>query len=234
MKLVQSMGVFFLLTILIVFTGCSIDDVTLESITVSNADTDDSIGVGDTEQFTATGNYSDGSTKDLTSSVTWTSTGTDSDNNPIASITNPGGLATALTGGTATITATYIIDSNTHSDSETLTVISSSGSVSIVAGATNLCTGAYDLDTTTVALDATTGTATVTWTNNDTVPHTVISTDDASTTCTPSGGTTTGSPLNSGTILASQTFTATFTATGEYNYVCTQLGHQMRGKVIVQ
>lgn len=240
MKLIQSIGIFCLLAVSLLAIGCADDEVTLQSISIASTDTDSSITEDDTLQFTATGNYSDGTTKDLTGSVTWSSSGTDSNGNAIVSIIASGtnaGLATAENDGTATITATITIDNRTISGSTTLTVtsaVSSTGSVSIVAGATSLCTGAYDQDTITVALDATTNTATVTWTNTDTVPHTVISTNDTGTTCTASGGTTTGSPLNSGTIAAGGTFPFIFTATGEYNYVCTQPGHLMRGKVIVQ
>src|SRR5260370_14740939 len=63
-------------------------------------------------QFTATGNYSDGSTQDITSVVTWSSSAT-----AVATITNAG-LTTAVGLRTATITAT----SGTVSNSTTLTV----------------------------------------------------------------------------------------------------------------
>jgi Big-like domain-containing protein len=57
-----------------------------------------------TQQFTATGTFNDGTHQNLTSQVTWSSS-----NSNIASVNNsPGlqGLATGLTAGTATITAT--------------------------------------------------------------------------------------------------------------------------------
>jgi hypothetical protein len=57
------------------------------------------IGVGSTQHFTATGSYSDGSTSDFTSQVVWSSS--DSTVVTIAS----GGIATAVGGGTAKITA---------------------------------------------------------------------------------------------------------------------------------
>jgi uncharacterized protein YjdB len=74
----------------------------LESITVTPAGP--SVPKGETEQFTATGNYSDGSTANLTSEVTWQSSDTS-----IASISNASGssgLANALATGTSTIKAT--------------------------------------------------------------------------------------------------------------------------------
>ena len=67
-------------------------------------------------QFTATGTYSDGTTQDLTSQVTWTSS-----NASAASISNAGssrGLATASAAGATTITAQL----STISGSTTLTV----------------------------------------------------------------------------------------------------------------
>jgi len=58
-----------------------------------------SIQVGQTQQFTATGTFSDGSTADLTSSVSWGSS-----NASVASI-DANGLATGLQAGTSTISA---------------------------------------------------------------------------------------------------------------------------------
>jgi uncharacterized protein YjdB len=69
----------------------------LRSIAVTPANP--SVAKGFTEQFTATGTFSDNSTQNLTSQVTWTS-GTTS----VASI-NFAGVATALGTGTSTITA---------------------------------------------------------------------------------------------------------------------------------
>ncbi|MGA2520019.1 MAG: hypothetical protein ABSG81_04280, partial [Acidimicrobiales bacterium] len=61
-----------------------------------------SIGVGQTEQFSATGHYSDLSTADLTDAVTWSaSSGATISNTPGAQ-----GLATGTGTGVSTITAT--------------------------------------------------------------------------------------------------------------------------------
>ncbi len=62
-------------------------------LSISVAPVADSIGVGQTEQYTATGLYSDLSTADLTSSVTWSST------NATAASVSSGGLATGLATG---------------------------------------------------------------------------------------------------------------------------------------
>jgi hypothetical protein len=59
------------------------------------------IAQGITQQFTATGTYSDGSTQDVTSSVAWSSS-----NTTVATIAS-GGLATGVTSGPATIQAAY-------------------------------------------------------------------------------------------------------------------------------
>ncbi len=75
-----------------------------------------SIPLGTRQQFAATGNFTDGSTKDLTTSVTWSSSAT-----TVATISNAlgsQGLATGGGLGTATIAATL----NSISDSTTLTV----------------------------------------------------------------------------------------------------------------
>ena len=70
---------------------------TLTSITV--APSNPSVPVGSTQQFTATGTYPDGSTRNLTSEVVWSSSST-----AVATI-NASGLATAASAGTTTITA---------------------------------------------------------------------------------------------------------------------------------
>jgi hypothetical protein len=74
----------------------------LVSIAVTPADL--TIVVGQQQQYTATGTFSDNSKQDITSSVAW-----DSSNKEAASITPSGGLATGLTGGLMTnITATKV------------------------------------------------------------------------------------------------------------------------------
>ena len=75
----------------------------LKSITVSPSTpsvTIDAIASDANQQFTATGSYNDGSSKDLTSSASWSSSDTG-----VATIT-AAGLVTGIKGGSATITAT--------------------------------------------------------------------------------------------------------------------------------
>ncbi len=96
--------------------GTNPPTVTLSSITVTPASP--SVVAGLTLQFTATGNYSDSTTKDLTSTVTWTSS---DESKAIISATS--GLATGKAAGTATITATYTnATTGTVAGNNTLTV----------------------------------------------------------------------------------------------------------------
>jgi len=72
--------------------------VTLTSIAVTPANP--AIRAGMTNQFTATGTYSDGSTQDITAAVTWASA------TPTVATVSNGGLATGAATGNASITAT--------------------------------------------------------------------------------------------------------------------------------
>ncbi len=82
----------------------NVGPATLQSITISPQNA--TIGKGTTLQLTATGNYSDSSTQDLTALVTWTSS-----DSTLVSITSAG-LATARQFGTVTITATLGLVTN--------------------------------------------------------------------------------------------------------------------------
>jgi len=78
--------------------GVSTSSVTLRSIQINPPAP--SISIGQTQQFTATGYYSDGSTRDITDVALWTSS-----NTSIAGISSSG-LSTSNTTGSARITAT--------------------------------------------------------------------------------------------------------------------------------
>ena len=76
----------------------TVSNKTIVSISVSPQN--QTLTAGTQQQYTAQAAYSDGSFGDITNSVTWTSS-----NTAVATITSPGGLATAVATGTTTITA---------------------------------------------------------------------------------------------------------------------------------
>jgi uncharacterized protein YjdB len=143
-------------------TTLTVTAATLVSIAVTPANP--SVPRGLTQQFTATGTFTDGSTQDLTSSVSWSSSDA-----TVASIANAGapGLATALSSGTTTIRAVQ----GTVNGSTTMTVTSavlvsiavSPSSVTIPKSSTQQFTalGTFS-DTSVVNL-----TTQVTWTSSD-------------------------------------------------------------------
>ncbi|HEY0703515.1 MAG TPA: Ig-like domain-containing protein [Candidatus Acidoferrales bacterium] len=98
----------------VALAGCPgyVPEKTPQIVEMDVAPTAASLAVGATQQFAATGHLSDGTTEDLTASVTWASQTTS-----VATITTSG-LATAKTAGTSTITAT----SGSVSGSASLTV----------------------------------------------------------------------------------------------------------------
>jgi trimeric autotransporter adhesin len=81
----------------------TITSATLAALDVTPAIPD--IPAGLLQQFSATGTFSDGTTKDMTSEVIWNST--DAGVATVSNATGSNGLATTLVQGTATITATF-------------------------------------------------------------------------------------------------------------------------------
>ena len=77
----------------------TVSTATLKTVTVTPAAP--SLAAGLKQQFAAQGTYSDNTTLDLTSAVTWAST------TPAATIAAEGGLATAAAAGSSVITATF-------------------------------------------------------------------------------------------------------------------------------
>src|SRR5437660_1575452 len=78
-------------------TMLTVDAAILQSIDVQPAG--DNIAAGLYVQFSATGGFSDGSSSDITSTVTWAS------DNPAAATISSGGVATAVAAGSSTISA---------------------------------------------------------------------------------------------------------------------------------
>ena len=111
--------------------GGNLTVIGLNSVTVTPSDptaTPDPSGANNTLQFTATANFADNTTRNVTASSTWTSGTT-----TVATIGGTTGLATMVAAGTSTITAKYA----GVSGSTTLTV--SPATVVSVA----VCVGAY-------------------------------------------------------------------------------------------
>jgi hypothetical protein len=103
-------------------TTLTVTAPTLISVGVTPANP--SISAGSTQQFKATGAFSDNSTQDLTATAKWSSSAT-----AVATISSSG-LATGLTPGTTMIQAT----SGNTSGSTTLTVTAASQALSYIAG----------------------------------------------------------------------------------------------------
>jgi uncharacterized protein YjdB len=82
-----------------IYAESTVTQATLRSIAVTPASP--TIAKGATQQFTATGTYSDGSTHNLTTSVVWTSA------TPTVATIVAGGLATGVGQGTSNITARF-------------------------------------------------------------------------------------------------------------------------------
>ncbi len=143
----------------------------LVAVTVSPAAA--SVPNGENHQFTATGHYSDGTTSDLTSTVTWSSSSTS-----VATVSNASGsqgLVTATGTGAATITATD--PSSLSSGTALVTVLPavliavtvSPVAASVPSGESEqlTATGRYSDGTTKDLTD------TVTWSSSDTTAATV-------------------------------------------------------------
>ncbi len=144
-------------------TTLTVTNASLTSIAVTPANP--SIVKGATQQFTALGTFSDASTADLTSSVTWVSS-----NQGMATISNAvgsHGVATAVVAGTTTITATQ---GGVTSNSAALTVPKTLQSIAITPANLNIRVGAtVQLTATGTYSDTTTQdlTAQVQWSGSD-------------------------------------------------------------------
>lgn len=104
----------------------------LVAISISPSNT--TIGLSVTQQFTATGTFGDSSSKNITSSVAWSSSSTN-----VATI-NSSGLATSVATGTTTITAAE----SGISGVTTLTVSTTGGSLTIsCSGCTSTGAGTF-------------------------------------------------------------------------------------------
>ena len=127
------------------------------------------VPVGQMQQYTATGTYNTGPPVDITSQVTWSATPSS-----IATITT-GGLATAVSSGTATITASL---SGVNGSTSMITGPPVPVSLTVSPGAPTIAVGNSETFTATENWsDGTTGhipTGTVAWTSGTTTTATII------------------------------------------------------------
>jgi trimeric autotransporter adhesin len=159
------------LFLLLILAGCSnffIGNNDVASFTISPLNT--SIKPAATQQFSASGIFGDGSTRDITSTATWTSS-----NSAIATI-DANGLATAVALGSTTITATdsgmkqsttltvsnRVVSSITISPANTTVV--SGGTQQFVATATFSDNSTQDVTTSATWSSSNTAAATITTT----------------------------------------------------------------------
>jgi len=188
-------------------TTLTVTDATLVSIAVTPADA--SIADGTTQQFTATGLYTDASTQDLTTEVTW-----DSSDDEIATVSNADdskGFATAVALGTATVSAT----SGGVTGVTTLTVTDATlVSIAVTPADPSIADGTSQQFTATgVYTDASTQDLTeqVTWSSFNEAVATVSNADDSKGLATAAGaGTTTVSAISGG-VTGDTTLTVTAT-----------------------
>ena len=188
-------------------TTLTVTDATLVSIEVTPADA--SIADGTTQQFTATGLYTDDSTQDLTTEVTW-----DSSDDEVATVSNADdskGLATAAGLGTTTVSATSGgvtgVTTLTVTDATLVSIAVTPADPSIADGTTQqfTATGLYTDDST---QDLTTQ---VTWSSFDEAVATVSNADDSKGLATAAGAGTTTVSATSGGVTGDTTLTVTAT-----------------------
>lgn len=121
MRIIRIVGWVGAVVGMLLLGGCGsffVSSTTLVSLALTPANP--TLLAGKTQQFTATGSFGDGSSKDVTSQVTWTSSSTG-----VATITSAG-LASTVANGTTTITAKSdsSLGSSTMTANTTLTVSS--------------------------------------------------------------------------------------------------------------
>jgi trimeric autotransporter adhesin len=201
-------------------TGLTVTPAALVSIAVIPANS--SVANGTSQQFAATGTYTDNSTQALTTSVTWSSSAT-----TVAAISNaPGsiGLATSVSQGPTTITATL----GAISGSTDLTVTAATlVSIAITPTSPNIAdrttqqftaTGTYT-DNSTQNL-----TASVTWTSSDTTIASISNAAGSSGLASATGAGVTSVDAVLGAVTAPAA-TLTATAAPEYAYASNQSGN---------
>jgi hypothetical protein len=157
-----------ILSVVCILPGCGSGSGSLSSIEVTPVSA--SIPVGGSQQFKATGVYSDKSTRDLTSSAIWASS------SPIVAPISAAGLATGAEPGVATIVASVgptdgavNLTVAITSSLQTITVFSVNSTIAPMASEQFMATGSYS-DGSIKDL-----TSTATWSSSDTSVATITS-----------------------------------------------------------
>jgi trimeric autotransporter adhesin len=198
-------------------TGLTVTPAALVSIAVMPANS--SIANGTSQQFAASGTYTDNSTQPLTTAVTWSSSAT-----TVAAISNaPGsnGLATSVSQGPTTITATLGVVSGSTDltvTAATLVSIAITPSTPSIADRTTqqfTATGTYT-DNSTQNL-----TASVTWASSDATIASISNAAGSAGLATAAGIGTTSISAALGAVTAPAA-TLTATAAPEYAYASNQ------------
>jgi len=123
------------MAILGALTGCGKDAQIPYLTTITIAPGSPSVVAGNTQQFNATGTFSDGRSTDITNIVVWSSS-----TKPVATI-GPLGLATTYSQGTTTISATFPAVAGVVTGSTTVTVTPPSLVAIIVTDASTVVPG---------------------------------------------------------------------------------------------
>jgi uncharacterized protein YjdB len=169
-KLFSCLGFLLIAIPLLILSGCGKSN-TATSVTVAMiavAPNPESIAAGATQQFTAKATFNNGTTADVSSQVTWSSS-----NITIATI-NASGMLTAVATGSTTVTASVsgvngTVDVTVTANKTLTSIAVSPAAASVVVGATQqfTATGSYSDGTTSDI------TSSVTWATSNTATATI-------------------------------------------------------------
>ena len=202
--MIRMIKLFMVMALLAMGTGCGDNDSSSRALaTIDVTPANSSIAAGTSQQFIATGTYSDNTTQDLTATVTWSSS--DASRAMISNAADSCGKATAMAAGSTTIMAA----SDHIVGSATLTVTTATlQSIAITPANAGIAKGTWQqfAATGTYSDNSTQDlTSAVTWGSSSTSVATIDSTGRAS--ALAAGGTTITAVL--GPISGSTTLTVT-------------------------
>ena len=199
-------------------TGTVVSVVSL-AVTPANA----TLTVGETQQYTAIATLSDGSTIDVTTSSTWSSS-----HPTIGSIDSNTGLLTANASGSYTVTATYVNISGSFSGTANGMVNVTLVSLTVTPSTVTIPVGAQQTYTAIATYsDASTAdvTSSTTWTTSNpaiaSIDPTGLLTGNSPGTFTVTGTYLTVTDTTNASVVREQTLYATLTATSDSTAQCT-------------